>query len=131
MFYNTVKLHRKRTCVAREIWHSETTYLEGLMVMLQVRFSLFFISTNHFTNHHYLLLPPSYLILIQLFKKPLQQKAASEATLILTTVQIECLFSNIEQLIDASKRLVKELQDVILKWPPSTRVGHIFINNVR
>jgi hypothetical protein len=32
-----VKLHRKRTCVAREIWHSETKYLEGLMTMLQVR----------------------------------------------------------------------------------------------
>jgi hypothetical protein len=34
--YNLIlKLHRKRTRVAKEIWNSETTYLEGLLTMYQ------------------------------------------------------------------------------------------------
>jgi hypothetical protein len=65
----------------------------------------------------------------QIFKRPLQMKASSPTDSILQADQIECLFSNLDQLIDTSKKLLRELQEVALKWTPLTRVGGLFIRN--
>jgi hypothetical protein len=69
------------------------------------------------------------MTLLTLFKMPLLAKAKIPDQAVLTVEQVNTLFINVEQLLDTSKKLLKQLQDIVLKWSPHMRVGNIFIKN--